>query len=218
MVIHREFAADEIAAPAVVPAEPVIATPDPAPILPSMTVESAAAVTLQAASREIGSSIDLRAAVSSGNCGTPAGRAASLAMLSTAEASAHRAHELIVRGVGMLREAAYDAKLDPRARDELRQDVEAATERSLMLADRLRGVRLQAISTSRRLIAFMEENAGGFDVRDGFVRFANEGAQVQFNHFQVNTQRVLAQEQLVRRETADALAEQEALLARAQAN
>ena len=195
------------------------AKPDASPVPPSATsVEPAASAALQAAASEIEASIDLRAAVSSENCSTAQGRAASLAMLSAAETSAERLHQLVVQSVGLLRESAPDAKLDARRHDELRLDVAAATGRTLMLADRLRDIRLQAISTARSLIAFMEENAGGFEVRDGFVSFARQGAQDQFNHFQVNTSRVLAQELQARNETADALVEQQALLARAQAN
>jgi hypothetical protein len=165
---------------------------------------------------ELNASVDLRTAVSSESCATANGRAAATATLLQAENSAERVHELIAQSVSLARSAADGASLDVAGREALREDVTNATDRTLMLSNRLRDERLQAISMARHLIAFMEENAGHYEVQDGAVRFSNESAQVQFSHFQVNTTRVLGQELLVRRETADALAEQEQLLTRGQ--
>jgi hypothetical protein len=167
----------------------------------------------RAAIEALAASADLRGAVSSENTGTPYGRLASAKLLQQAEESALHAHDLIAQSVSIARAAADSASLDPLQRDHMREDVKAATERTLMLAGKLRDMRLQAISTARRMIGFMEENAGAYEVQDGAVRFSHASDQVQFSHFQVNTTRVLAEEQLVRRETSDALAEQEQLLA-----
>jgi hypothetical protein len=195
------------------------ASPAAAPVVDAAArLESLPSTAVQAASREIAASVDLREVIDSESCGSAEGRAASLATLASAETAAARVHELVVQSVAQVREAVDDSRLDARTRDALRQDVEAATERTLMLAGRTHDIRLQAISTARSLVAFMEENAGGFEVRDGFIRFSRPAAQDQFNHFQVNTARVLAQEMQARNEMAQALVEQEALLARAQAN
>ena len=158
---------------------------------------------------------DLRAVVSSENAGTPNGRLAASQLLQQAAGSVMRVHELVVQSVMRARLAADSAPLDSAQHLHLREDLLAATDRTLLLADRFRDIRLQAISTARGMLAFMEDNAGHYEVRDGAVRFAKASDQVQFSHFQVNTSRVLGQEHLVRGETTDALTEQEQLLARA---
>ena len=207
------------------PAAPAPATLDEDPSPADAPIVDAAArpdaspsATIQAAAREIAASVDLRDVIDTESCSSAEGRAASLATLAAAETAAARVHELVGQSVAQLRESVEDGRLDARARDALRQDVDSATERTLMLAGRTRDIRLQAISTARSLLVFMEENAGGFEVRDGFIRFSRPAAQDQFNHFQVNTARVLAQEVQARNEMADALVEQEALLTRAQTN
>lgn len=165
---------------------------------------------------ELASSVDLRPTVSSENCGTANGRAAAMATLQQAEDSTQHVYELIAESVTQARAAADNASLDAAGREALHEDVRNATDRTLMLSGRLRDARHQAITTARRLITFMDDNAGGFEVQDGAVRFSNQSAQVQFSHFQSNTTRVLGEELLVRKETVDALAEQDQLLARAQ--
>jgi hypothetical protein len=161
----------------------------------------------RAALEELAASVDLRAAVSSENAGTPNGRLVSATLLQHAEESEIRVHDLIVQSAMRARAAA-----DSRP---VRDDVRAVTDRTVMLAGRLRDTRLQAIATARHMLAFMEENAGAYEIRDGAVRFLHASDQVQFSHFQVSTTRVLGEELLVRDETTDALAEQEQLLARA---
>lgn len=185
----------------------------PAPVILDLPQTPSSPVT-RAAIEELVGSADLRGAVSSEYAGTPNGRLASANLLQQAEDSVTHAHQLIMQSVAVARAAADSASLDPLQRDQVREDVKAATDRTLMLADRLRDMRMQAISTARGMLVFMEENAGTYEVQDGAVRFAHASDQVQFSHFQVNTSRVLGEEQLVRRETADALAEQEQLLAR----
>jgi len=207
------------------PAAPAAATldadasPADAPVVDAAgRLEAPPSAAIQAATREIAASVDLRDAIDTESCSSAEGRAASLATLAAAETAAARVHDLIVQSVAQVRESVEGSRLDARARDALRQDVEAATERTLMLAGRTRDIRLQAISTARSLVDFVEENTGGFEVRDGFIHFSRPAAQDQFNHFQVNTARVLAQEMQARNEMAQALVEQEALQARAQAN
>lgn len=188
------------------PAAPIATIPD-LPQTPSSPVARAAIVALAA-------SPDLRAAISSESTGTPNGRLESLRLLQRAEESVAHVHDLVVQSVTLARGAADSAPLDAAERDRVREDVAAATQRTLMLAGRLRDSRMQAIATARRMILFMEDHAGAFEFRDGAVRFTDASDQVQFSHFQVSTHRVLGQEQLVRGETAGALAEQEQLLAR----
>lgn len=183
------------------------------PIIPDLPQTPSSAVS-RAALEQLAASADLRAAVSSNNTATANGRLASAQALRQAEQSAIHVHDLVVQSVSLARTAADSAPLDPRERDQAREDLEAMTDRTLMLAGRLRDTRLQAISTARRMILFMEENAGAYEVRDGGVHFSNPADQVQFSHFQVNTSRVLGQENLLRSETAGALAEQEQLVAR----
>jgi hypothetical protein len=188
--------------------------PEPAaPVIPDLPQTPSSPLT-RAAIDELTSSADLRSAMSSDSAGTPNGRLASASLLQQAEESALRVHDLVEQSVTVARMAADAAPLDPVEGDHIRADVKAATDRTLMLAGRLRDTRLQAISTARRMIVFMEENAGAYEIRDGAVRFTNASEQVQFSHFQVNTTRVLGEEKLVRNETVDALAEQEQLLAR----
>jgi hypothetical protein len=179
--------------------------PASAAAIPDLPRTPSSAVT-RAAIEELAASPDLRAAVSSENTGTSNGRLLAATLLQHAEESVVRVHDLIVQST-TLAHAASDS-------GPVRDDVRAATDRTLMLAGRLRDSRLQAISTSRRMLSFMEENAGGYEVRDGAVRFTHVSDQVQFSHFQVSTARVLGEELLLRSETSDALAEQEQLLAR----
>jgi hypothetical protein len=207
----------EISAPPI-EADLVETLPDTAdgpavPAIPDLPETPSSPVT-RAAIVELAASADLRAAVSSRNTGTPNGRLAATQLLQQAEESVIQVHDLIVQSVMVARAAADSALLDPVERDHIRGDVRAATDRTLMLAGKLKETRLQAITTARRMLAFMEENTGGYDVQDGTVRFSRASDQVQFSHFQVNTNRILQQEHLVRGETADALAEQEQLLAR----
>ena len=212
---RRERGADDAAPP--IEADLVGQTRDapaePAAI-PDLPHTPSSAVTRQALETLL-SSPDLRATVSSENAGSPSGRLESARLLQQADESVARMHELITQSVALARAAADSASLTPAERDQVREDVKAVTDRTLMLADRFRGIRLQAISTARGMIDFMEQNAGRYEVRDGAVYFTHPSDQVQFSHFQVNTNRVLGQENLVRGETADALAEQEQLLARA---
>ncbi len=85
--------------------------------------------------------------------------------------------------MAQVRESVEDSSLDARSRNALRQNVEAATERTLMLAERTRDIRLQAISTARSLLAFMEENAGGSKCATASSA-SRPAAQNQYNHFQ----------------------------------
>lgn len=189
---------------------------EPPPGVPPAPVDSPLLTVTRAAIVELDSSIDLLATVSSETCGSARGRAESGALLQQAETSALHVHDLIQQSVTLARASADSAVIDPRLRAELRDNVASATGRTLELAARLRDTRLQAIATARRLVLFMEQNAGGFEVQNDAVRFASRSAQVQFSHFQVNTARVLTQELLARNETAQALAEQQQLLEGAQ--
>ena len=208
----------EEAPPAATPADAAVPASQPDAPATAVVPEATMFPVTRSALAELAASPDLRTTVSSESCATANGRAAAAATLQAAENSAQHVHDLIEQSVAQVRSAADSAPLESVERDGLREDVRNATEHTLMLAGRLQGERLQAISAARRLLDFMEENAGSYEVQDGAVRFSNPSAQVQFSHFQVNTTRVLGQELLVRRETADALAEQEQLLARTPAH
>jgi hypothetical protein len=193
---------------------PVMSAEPAPPAIPDLPQTPSSPLT-RAAIAELAASADLRGAMSSENSSTPNGRLASAKLLQRAEDSMIHAHDLVVQSVSVARAAADSAPFDPVEHDQVRADVGAATDRTLMLAGRLRDTRLRAISAARRMLVFMEENAGAYEVRDGEVHFDQASEQVQFSHFQVNASRVLGQEWLVRSETVDALAEQEQLLARA---
>jgi hypothetical protein len=217
-IVRRERGA-AMTAPAVDAVMVAERSADTFPGAPSVTIpdlpDTPSAPITRAAIRELAASADLRGAVSSESAGTPNGRLASTILLQQAEESAIHVHDLIAKSIAVARAAASSASLDPRERQQVLEDVQVVTDRTLMLGGKLRETRLQAISTARRMIVFMEEKAGSYEVSDGEVRFTRASDQVQFSHFQVSASRALSQEQLVRRETADALAEQEQLLARA---
>jgi HAMP domain-containing protein len=132
---------------------------------------------------ESNASLDLEGLLQPKKLGTAAGRESLLGMLERAEEFSKLRRQVTGENLERVRTAALAAPVAPLVAQDFLQAFDVRAVETLRAADQLHEMELQAIATSRHMIAFMEQNQARYQLRGDSLMFSSQGMQVQYMHY-----------------------------------
>ena len=124
-----------------------------------------------------------------------------MTILATAESLASERLASAEREMNSVLAMARSSNLETAVKAQVLTDLEQTYTQSLQQHRRLHAAQMQAISISRGLVQFMEDNHASYDSRLGQPVFQSAAMTVQFNHYMAHVSQSVGRESKLEHET-----------------